>query len=91
MDMDVWFADPRAPWQRGNSENTKGLLCQFLPISAGLSVASLEYLDHVAWLMNTRPRQSLGWKTPAEGMDVELQAFRSRVALEGRDYQVTLV
>ncbi|WP_073525671.1 IS30 family transposase [Pseudomonas fluorescens] len=79
--IDVWFADPHAPWHRGSNENTNGLLRQFLPKGVDLSSASQEYLNHVAMLMNTRPRQTLGWKTPAEVMDKEIAEFRSRVAL----------
>jgi hypothetical protein len=58
-----------------------GLLRQFLPKGIDLSSASQEYLIHVAMLMNTRPRQTLGWKTPAEVMDKEIAELRSRVAL----------
>lgn len=81
LDIDVWFADPHAPWQRGSSENTSGLLLQFLPKGIDLSSASQEHLNHVAMLMNTRLRQTLGWKTPAEVMDKEIAEFSSRVAL----------
>ncbi len=64
-----------------DNENTNGLLRQFPPKGIDLSSASQEYLNHIAMLMNTRPRQTLGWKAPAEVMDQEIDEFRSRVAL----------
>ena len=81
MVIDVWFANSHASWQRGSNENTNGLLRQFLPKGIHLSSTSQEYLNHVAMLMNIRPRQTPGWKTPAEVMGKEIAEFRSRVAL----------
>jgi IS30 family transposase len=64
--VDVYFAHPHAPWERGISENTNGLLRQYLPKGADLSVFSQDQLDDIAWKLNTRIRKSLQWKAPAE-------------------------
>jgi len=81
LNIDLWFADPHAPWQRGSNENTNGLLRQFIPKGADLSKASQEYLNNVADLMNARPRQTLGWKTPNQALEEEFAKFNSSVAL----------
>ncbi|MFC7519542.1 IS30 family transposase [Xanthomonas populi] len=82
LNIDVWFADPHAPWQRASNQNTNGLLRQFLPKGTDLSTVSQEYLNHIAPLINPRPRQTLGGKTPSEAMEAEIAAFKSGVALD---------
>jgi HTH-like domain len=73
-DMDVYFADPGAPWQRGSNENTNGVLRQYFPRGADLSQHSAQELRAVADELNGRPRKTLDWDTPAERLAALLDA-----------------
>jgi len=64
--MVVYFCDPHSPWQRGSNENTNGLLRQYLPSKADLSLHSAAQLNAVARELNNRPRQTLNWMKPSE-------------------------
>lgn len=74
--VQVFFADPHSPWQRDTNENTNGLLHQYFRKGTDLSRWSDQDIQAVAQTLNTRPRKTLGWKTPAETLNEYLQPIQ---------------
>jgi transposase, IS30 family len=68
-EIDLFFCDPRSPWQRGSNENTNGLLRQYFPKTVSLRQFTPDDLAEVARKLNSRPRETLGWATPAQRLE----------------------
>jgi IS30 family transposase len=75
-DIQVYFCDPRSPWQRGSNENTNGLLRQYFPKGQDLSEISQARLNQVAKQLNERPRETLNWRTPLEALKATVASTR---------------
>src|SRR5262249_37445063 len=88
-DVQVYFCDPQSPWQRGSNENTNGLLRQYFPKGTDLSAYSQAQLDQISLRLNQRPRETLGFQTPASKLQQSvastIQAGRANRTSAGTD------
>ena len=79
--LNIYFCDPRSPWQRGTNKNTNGLLRQYFPKGTDISRYTERELNAIAITLNSRPRRTRCWRTPAEALnDVLRSANQSTVA-----------
>ena len=75
----TYFADPYSSWQRGTNENTNGLIRRYLPKKTDFSKVTQKELDDIIWEINNRPRKCLGYYTPREAFEKELQIIGARI------------
>jgi IS30 family transposase len=81
--LQIYFCDPHSPWQRGSNENTNGLLRQYFPKHTSLARYTHADLQAAALELNDRPRQTLGWASPAQALAQLLSAEQDHVATTG--------
>lgn len=66
LELQLYLADPGCPYQRGTNENTNGLIRQYYPKGTDFRDISHQDVRRVENLLNTRPRECLGFRTPHE-------------------------
>jgi IS30 family transposase len=77
--MDIYFAHPYSSWERGTNENTNGLIRRFLPKGTDFNKVSLERLKEIENILNNRPRKVLGFRTPNQMRELEIQQYATQL------------
>lgn len=77
LGMLTWYADPYSSWQRGGNENRNGMIRRYLPKGTSLDTLTQEQLDDIVHEINSIPLAVLGWRTPLEAWDEEMEKLQT--------------